>query len=142
MAVSAECVSVVIPTQNGGSLLRRAIEMLLRQRAEFPIEILAVDSGSTDGSLRMLRERELRVFEIPAAAFDHGETRNLGIRLSRGERIVLLTQDAVPADLDFVAKLIRRLGAASTSSAGVPRRMISPSRSTPTRSASCCASSR
>ncbi len=107
--MSAECVSVVIPTQNGGLLLRRAVEMLLRQRAEFPIEILAVDSGSTDGSLRMLREREVRIFEIPAAAFDHGETRNLGIRLSRGERIVLLTQDAVPADLDFVAKLIRRL---------------------------------
>lgn len=105
----ADLVSVVIPAQNGGSLLRRVVDVLLRQRAPFPIEILVVDSGSEDGTLAMLRERELRVVEIPAVAFNHGETRNLGIRLSRGERVVLLTQDAVPADLDFVSSLVRRL---------------------------------
>lgn len=103
-------VSVVIPTWNGGPRLRTVLEAVLGQETPFPFEVLCVDSSSTDGTADLLREHaardpRLRVITIPKAEFDHGLTRNLGIRESRGEIVVLLVQDAVPASRDWMVTL-------------------------------------
>lgn len=46
-------VSVIIPTYNGGPLLKRAVETTLQQRHE-AIEVIVVDDGSDDGSTETL----------------------------------------------------------------------------------------
>ncbi|MBF0559380.1 MAG: glycosyltransferase, partial [Nitrospirae bacterium] len=43
------------------------------------------------------------------ADFDHGGTRNLGMRVSSGQIVVFFTQDALPADRQAVEKLIAPL---------------------------------
>ena len=91
-------VSIVIPTRNGGATLPTLFDSVSRQRVSFPYEIVVVDSGSTDGSLDLIRRRANRLIEIAADRFDHGLTRNLGVEQARGELVVLLVQDAVPAD--------------------------------------------
>jgi rhamnosyltransferase len=98
-------VSIVVPTRNGGDTLSSLFDAISRQRVSFPYEIVAVDSGSTDGSLEMIRRRADRLIEIAADRFDHGLTRNLGIEQARGELVVLLVQDAVPADDRWLAEL-------------------------------------
>jgi glycosyltransferase involved in cell wall biosynthesis len=97
--------SIVVPTRNGADTLPALFDSVSRQRASFPYEVIAVDSGSTDGSLDLLRRRADRLVEIAAGSFDHGLTRNLGIELARGELVVLLVQDAVPADDRWLAEL-------------------------------------
>ena len=57
-----------------------------------------IDSGSTDGTVEYLRQRGVRVIEIPNAEFNHGATRNLGVAEARSEIVALVTQDACPAD--------------------------------------------
>lgn len=47
--------------------------------------------------------------EIPSTTFNHGETRNLGARLSRGEYIVYLTQDAAPLNEKWLDRLLAPL---------------------------------
>src|SRR5205823_8768979 len=69
------------------STLPALFELVARQRVPFPYETIVVDSGSTDGSLDLLRRRADRVVSIAADAFDHGLTRNLGIEHARGEQI-------------------------------------------------------
>ncbi|MFH1176798.1 MAG: glycosyltransferase, partial [Acidobacteriota bacterium] len=102
-------VSVVIPTFNGVATLSHLLTALERQQTQLAWETVAVDSGSTDGTLALLDGRVSRVLRVPRAEFDHGLTRNLGIREARGELVVLLVQDAIPASPDWLEQLARPL---------------------------------
>ena len=104
-------VSVVVPVRNGGAHLPALMAALQAQDLDGGLEIVAVDSGSTDGGPVLLRRHGARVVEIAPAVFDHGETRNVGIREARGSIIVLLTQDARPAGASFVRHLAEALEA-------------------------------
>jgi rhamnosyltransferase len=90
--------SVVIPTRNGAASLPALLDSIWSQRTMGSLEIIAVDSGSTDDTLDVLAQKAVSVIEIPLAAFDHGGTRNLAIVKTRGEFIVSLVQDARLAD--------------------------------------------
>jgi len=107
--MSAPGVSIVVPTRNAMATLPALLEALRRQRIDLPFEIVAVDSASTDGTADLLRQRADTFTEIPAAAFDHGLTRNLGIEHARGALVVLLSQDALPASDDWLAALVAPL---------------------------------
>ena len=102
-----ELISVVIPVKNGGRTLDALLARLCKQELACESEVLVVDSGSRDDSLEIASRYPVRVVEVPADEFDHGETRNRGIRESKGELIALLTQDAVPTGPDFLAALTR-----------------------------------
>ncbi|HEY9302003.1 MAG TPA: glycosyltransferase [Phormidium sp.] len=99
-------VSVVIPTKNGGLLFLEVLQKLKSQVYEGSIELLVVDSGSSDDTLKYAQQYCSLVTSIPAESFNHGETRNLGISLAKGEVIVLMTQDAVPANSFLISKLV------------------------------------
>lgn len=99
-------VSIVIPTKNGGPIFRDVLRALDRQQYSHPIELVVIDSGSTDDTVRLARDYGARVSAIPPAAFNHGATRNLGIELSSGEIIVLMTQDALPGDELLIQHLV------------------------------------
>ena len=64
------------------------------------------DSGSTDGSAQLARRHGAEVIDVPAGEFSHGGTRNLLIRHASGSHVALLTQDAVPADDRWLARLL------------------------------------
>jgi rhamnosyltransferase len=100
-------ISIVVPTFNGAATLPALLERLSMQRVDRPFEVVAIDSGSTDGSLELLRDAGIRLMSIPAGTFNHGLTRNLGIEACAGELIVLLVQDAVPASDTWLAALTR-----------------------------------
>jgi rhamnosyltransferase len=107
--VSTPRVSVLIPTLNGGEGLREVLAAVSSQEAGPPFEVVAIDSGSSDGTLDLLRARADRVLDASGERFDHGATRNAGIRGCRGEWVALLVQDAVPADRRWLAELVRPL---------------------------------
>ena len=103
--VSEPWVSVVVPTRNGAATLPALLDALSRQRVGFAFEIVAVDSASTDGTADLLRGRVDRFICIAAESFDHGATRNLGIEQARGELVILLVQDALPASDSWLSAL-------------------------------------
>lgn len=107
-------VSIVLPTRNGAGTLPALLDAIARQRVDYPFEIIAVDSSSTDGTSDLLRGRVDRLLSIPAADFDHGLTRNLGVEQARGELAVLMVQDALPASDLWLAALTAPLAADTT----------------------------
>ena len=88
-------VSVVIPVKDGGRWLADTLSAVRRQ-ADAGVELLVVDSGSSDASVAIARAAGATVVEIPADEFDHGRTRNLAAELATGELLCFLTQDAEP----------------------------------------------
>lgn len=105
MPEPAPLVSIVIPTKNGAATLPAVLEAVAAQAADFPYEVIALDSGSTDGTLSILEGRVARVVPIPAGTFNHGLTRNQGIAAARGALVVLLVQDAIPDSPDWLSNL-------------------------------------
>lgn len=99
-------VSIVIPTKNGGAVFEEVLWGIRGQKFKGEVELVVVDSGSTDGTVKKASEYGARIIEIPPGEFNHGLTRNYGIEESKGDFIVLMTQDAVPADEHWLKSLV------------------------------------
>jgi rhamnosyltransferase len=110
-------ISVLIPVKNGGTDLVRCLEGIAAQQVAHDVEIVVVDSGSTDGSAEAARRAGARVHEISAEEFAHGRTRNLAARLSRGDVLVFTTQDAAAANERWLASLVSALSGESVGGA-------------------------
>ena len=123
-------ISVVIPVKNGGFDLARCLGAIRAQAVDVPVEILVVDSGSTDDSVIVARAHEAEVTEIPAHEFSHGASRNLGAAQARGEHLVFISQDAYPIATDWLARLTAPLREDS-GVAGVYGRQLPPEGATP-----------
>ena len=104
-------ISLVIPTWNGGPRFRRVLEALasqaLPEEEDGKFELVVIDSGSSDGTRELAAAFGAFVERIDQRDFNHGATRNLGIELSSGEIIALLTQDALPLGPAYLANLTR-----------------------------------
>src|SRR3712207_3655150 len=101
-------ISVALPVLNGGPLLDEVLAAVRRQRVPGEeVELVVVDSGSTDGSLDVLRRWDARVIEIPQSSFSHGGTRDLLMRSTFGSHVAFLTQDATPASDQWLSALLR-----------------------------------
>lgn len=84
-------IAVVVVNWNTCQLLRTCLQSVLAQR---PAEIVAVDNGSTDGSVEMMRQ------EFPSVAVlvnpdnpGYGAAANRAIAACQGEYILLLNSD-------------------------------------------------
>jgi glycosyltransferase involved in cell wall biosynthesis len=98
-------VSIVVRCYNevehiGGVL--KAVEDQSHDR----FEIVAVDSGSTDGTIDVLEEHEVRLVHIPKEQFSFGRSLNMGCAAATGEILVFLSAHCYPADRDWLANLL------------------------------------
>jgi len=87
-------VSVVIPTYNRAHLVCRAIRSVLAQSYS-DFELLIIDDCSQDGTedaVRSIDDPRIRYFRSEAN-FGVSHSRNVGIRLSRGEYVAFLDDD-------------------------------------------------
>jgi glycosyltransferase involved in cell wall biosynthesis len=88
--MSAPLLSIILVTRNGAGTLPKVLHAIASQRTDFAFEIVAVDSGSTDGTVDLLERSVQRLVKIAAPAFNHGLTRNLAMEHAHGELAVFL----------------------------------------------------
>lgn len=104
-------VSVILPSLNVAAYIRECVESVMNQTLK-DIEIICVDSGSTDGTLEILREYEAKDKRIKVLVADrksYGLQMNIGMDAATGEYLgIVETDDWVPPkmfqDLYRVAK--------------------------------------
>ncbi len=99
--------SVVIPVKNGCGTIGACLEGILAQNLRDHLEIIVIDSGSTDGTLELLARYPVKVHQISPEEFNHGETRNLGARLAQGQFVAMTVQDARPVDDRWLERMLR-----------------------------------
>ena len=99
-------VDVVIPTYKPGKKFSRLLKMLENQT--YPIgKIIVMNTEKAFWNEKGFEGiSNLQVHHLTKAEFDHGATRNRGMRFSRADIVVFMTDDAVPADEFLIEKLV------------------------------------
>lgn len=91
-------ISVVIPIYNGSRYLQACIDSALNQT--YPqVEIVAVNDGSKDNSMEILKSYGERIRVIDQPNSGQAIARNNGVKASHGELIAFLDQDDVWDDI-------------------------------------------
>ena len=100
-------VDVVIPTYKPGKKFSRLLKML--QRQTWPVgKIIVMNTEKSFWNEHGFEGiKNLEVHHLTKEEFDHGETRNRGMRFSRADIVVFMTDDAVPADEHLIEELVK-----------------------------------
>jgi len=106
-SASKPVASVIIPTLNAGTEFAPVLEAVFDQQADFPFEVLVVDSSSEDNTVEMADAMGARTIVVDRSTFQHGRTRNLAVHESQGFFAALITQDARPFDDQWLNELVK-----------------------------------
>jgi rhamnosyltransferase len=99
-------VGLIVPTLNAGSLWESWLKAFSQQTRK-PDCPLVIDSSSSDNTVALARSQGFGVRVIPKSEFNHGGTRQLGVKiLADMDIIVFLTQDALLANADAIERLV------------------------------------
>lgn len=102
-------VDIVIPRYKPDEKYDKLIERLTKQTIK-PNHIYVMntlsDKETVDVGLMHQNIENLTVTNLSKVEFDHGGTRNRGASMSDAEFIMMMTQDAVPADKYLIEKMI------------------------------------
>lgn len=89
------CVSVIVPVHNSGKFLNRCLDTICNQSLT-NIEIICVDDGSTDNSLKILKQyakKDGRFTILHQKNLFAGIARNAGLAIAQGEYVAFLDSD-------------------------------------------------
>lgn len=91
--------SIIIVNWNTKDLTRDAIQAAYDQTHGFPFEIILVDNASSDGSMELFRSTFPDVVYIQNTEnLGFGKANNQGMRIAKGDFIMLLNSDTVIID--------------------------------------------
>lgn len=109
-----ETVDVIIPVYKPDSGFLTLMERLLAQTAPVnQIILMNTEQKYWDrllyGTTLERRAHNITVKHLSKREFDHGRTRNHGVKLSKADVFVMMTQDAIPADEYLIERLLAHL---------------------------------
>ena len=98
--------SIVIRAYNEEKHIGRLLEGIRRQTLQ-DVEIILVDSGSTDGTVSVAESFGARIVRIPSAEFTFGRSLNFGLRAATREFVVIASAHVYPVYPDWLESLLR-----------------------------------
>lgn len=90
-------ISIIIPTKNNGSVLRRCLESIFLQTTYSTFEIVLLDNGSTEAETvaymnSLLPNERIKIIRHDAP-FNFSELNNIGSRVAKGSILLFLNDD-------------------------------------------------
>jgi len=98
--------SIVIRAYNEERYIGRLLEGI-RQQTVKDVEIILVDSGSTDKTVSVAESFGARLVRIPSAEFTFGRSLNFGVRAATRDLIVIASAHVYPVYPDWIESLLR-----------------------------------
>lgn len=108
-------ISIVLRVLNEEKHLDALLRGIHVQRVDMPVEVVIVDSGSTDRTLEIARAHNCRIETIRKEDFTFGRSLNVGCRAARGDWLVFVSGHCIPADENWLAQLVAPLFAGEAS---------------------------
>ena len=100
--------SIVIRAYNEEQHIGRLLEGIKQQTLK-DVEVILVDSGSTDKTVAIAESYGARVVRIPSAEFTFGRSLNVGIHAATQEFIVIASAHVYPVYPDWLTSLLHPL---------------------------------
>lgn len=107
---AAVIASIIIRSYNEEKWLGSLLDALGQQ--DFPstsVEVILVDSGSTDGTVSIATKAGCVIRHIPKDEFTFGRSLNLGCSAANGNVLVFISAHCIPVDSDWLKKMIQPL---------------------------------
>ena len=104
-------ISIIVPVYNSEKYLSRCIDSILNQTMK-DFELILINDGSTDNSLSILKNYELkdsRIRVIDQKNVGVSKTRNKGIKLANGDYITFIDNDDTIKS-DYLEKFLSFIG--------------------------------
>jgi glycosyltransferase involved in cell wall biosynthesis len=98
--------SIIIRAYNEEKHIGRLLEGI-RQQTLRDVEIILVDSGSTDRTVSLAESFGARVVHIPSAEFTFGRALNLGVQAATRKLVVIASAHVYPVYPDWLESLLR-----------------------------------
>jgi len=100
--------SLVIRTYNEAKYLDQVLSQVAAQviPGGRPIEVVVVDSGSTDGTLEIAARHGTNVIPINKEVFTFGRSLNIGCEAATGEILVLVSGHCIPRNDQWLSELL------------------------------------
>ncbi|WP_432547376.1 glycosyltransferase [Kineococcus sp. SYSU DK004] len=107
---------MIVRTWNSAATLPATLDSVRAQTV--PVEVVVVDSGSTDGTLDVARERADVVVEMPHEEFSYGRALNVGAAAATAPRHAALSSHTVLPRTDWLERAVRHLDEGAVAACG------------------------
>ena len=106
--------TVFIPTYFGERYLEKLLASVMSQKVDFAFEVLIYDTSSTDKTPDIINKfaekySNIRTKTLTKAEYGHGKTRRDAAYDARGDIVVYLSQDALPAHDRWLYEMVKPL---------------------------------
>ena len=102
--------SVVIRTYNEEQYLDTLLTAIYKQKCTLvDLEVIIVDSGSTDSTLEIANKHGCRITHIKKLEFTFGRSLNMGCALAKGDFLVFVSGHCIPVNDEWLDELCKPL---------------------------------
>src|SRR5271165_685667 len=102
--------TIIIRTFNEARYLGQLLEAARAQTYPLScVEIIVVDSGSTDPTLEIARRFDCKIVTLERSQFSFGRSLNLGCSAAKGSILVFVSGHCVPASKEWLWELVKPL---------------------------------
>lgn len=102
-------IDAVIPVYKPGEEFDKLLERLQKQKRKLEHIFLMHTEDGTDLSWAEEKYENVKVLSVKKEEFDHGATRDKGIRNSNADVVLCMTQDAIPVNSYLTMNLVQAL---------------------------------
>src|SRR5690349_5754644 len=104
---SRSAVFVVMRSKDDGALIGATLHALYNQDFAADLEVIHIDSGSTDGTVDVIRaSNPAKLIQVRPEEYVPGVVLNRGMRESQADWVVFLNSDAEPANRNWLSGLV------------------------------------
>jgi glycosyltransferase involved in cell wall biosynthesis len=102
-------VSVVIRALNEAQFLSQCLKKIQSQQINLPVEVILVDSGSSDETVSIAKSFGCKVVHIAQADFSFGRALNLGVEQADYTIVVAISAHCIPVGKRWLGRLVAPL---------------------------------
>jgi glycosyltransferase involved in cell wall biosynthesis len=99
--------SIIIRTYNEEKHLGKVLDAIQSQSFKGEVEIIIVDSGSTDHTLRIANNYNCEVIRIKKENFSFGRSLNYGCNAATGDLLTFISAHCIPTNIFWLSELVK-----------------------------------
>lgn len=99
--------SVIITAKNEKQNLKQSLPVLMKQKMAENYEVILIDSGSTDGSIKFIKKIHIKLIRIKPEEFNYSYAFNKCAAQAKGKYLIKLSGDVIPIGNQWLNEMIK-----------------------------------